>query len=360
MNAPVRQNDLLAAATRADPRWAQVGARDKDADGAFVYSVRTTGVYCKPSCAARPARPENVAFHATPADAERAGFRPCRRCRPNETTAPHAEAIAAACRALETADETPSLEQLAAKAALSPYHFHRLFKAQTGVTPRAYAAAHRAKRVRRALKNAGTVTEAIYDAGFNSGSRFYEQSDALLGMTPTKFRAGGADATIRFAVAQSSLGAVLVATTEKGVCAITLGDDPEVLVRDLQDRFPDAELIGGDTDFERVVARVVGLVEAPQKGFDLPLDIRGTAFQRRVWEELRAIPAGETVSYADVARKIGAPRAVRAVANACASNAIAIAIPCHRVVRQDGAVSGSGYRWGIDRKRALLAREKQA
>lgn len=364
MNAPLRHRsfsaDLLAATTQADTRWADVVARNSAADGRFVYSVRTTGVYCRPSCAARRARPENVAFHATPADAERAGFRPCKRCRPDEApVTAHADAIARACRMIEAAEEVPALDQLAAQAGLSPYHFHRLFKAQTGVTPRAYAAAHRARRVQDALTGAGTITGAIHDAGFSSGSRFYEQSDALLGMTPTALRAGGANKTIRFAVGQCSLGAILVAATQRGVCAITLDDDPDALVRDLQDRFPRATLVGGDEPFEALVARVVGLVEQPGVALDLPLDVRGTAFQRRVWEALRAVPAGETASYAEIAHRIGAPKAVRAVANACAANALAVAIPCHRVVRQDGAVSGAGYRWGIDRKRALLAREKR-
>lgn len=358
MNAPVRPADLLAAQTLADPRWTKVRAREKSADGQFVYSVKTTGVYCHPSCAARPARPENVAFHATPAEAERAGFRACKRCRPDEMESAHASVITAACRTIEMAEEPPTLDQLAAKAGLSPHHFHRVFKARTGVTPRAYGAAHRTRRLQEGLRNAGSVTAAIYDAGFNSGSRCYEQADAVLGMTPSAFKAGGADATIRFAVGQCSLGAVLVAATQKGVCAIALGDDPDALLRDLQDDFRNAELVGVDADFERTVARAVALVEAPGRKCDLPLDVRGTAFQRRVWEELRKIPAGETATYADVAQRIGAPKATRAVANACASNRIGIAIPCHRVVRRDGTVSGAGYRWGIDRKRALLLRER--
>ncbi len=360
MNAPLTQTELRAAQTLSDPRWLKVRAREKSADGAFVYSVRTTGVYCRPSCAARPARPENVAFHATTADAERAGFRPCMRCKPNADAPSHADAVTAACRQIETADEAPTLSELAAKAGLSPHHFHRVFKAATGVTPRAYAAAHRTSRVRDGLKDARTVTEAIYDAGYNSGSRFYEKSNAALGMTPKVFRAGGAEEEVRFAVGQCSLGAVLVGATDKGVCAITFGDDPEALLRDLQDRFPKADIVGGDKNFERTVATVVALVETPEKGLDLPLDVRGTAFQRRVWEALRTIPAGKTASYADVAERIGSPKAVRAVANACANNNLAVAIPCHRVVRKSGALADGGYRWGIARKQALLAREKRA
>ena len=357
MNAPLSRTDRRAADTMRDLRLQYVRARDATADGAFVYAVRTTGVYCRPSCAARPARPENIAFYATPVDAERAGFRACKRCRPDAQPPSHAEAVTAACRFIEGAEESPSLADLSARAKLSPHHFHRVFKAATGVTPRAYAAAHRATRVRAGLAGARTVTDAIYDAGFNSGGRFYAQSNATLGMTPTAFRAGGAREEVRFAVGQCSLGAVLVGATEKGLCAITLGDDPEELLRDLQTRFPQATLVGGDAQFELKIAKVVALIETPKKGLDLPLDVRGTAFQRRVWEALRTIPAGTTASYAEIADRIGEPKAVRAVAGACASNKIAVAIPCHRVVRKSGALANGGYRWGIARKQALLARE---
>lgn len=345
--------------TEAD-RWSALRARDAAADGAFFYSVRTTGVYCRPSCAARPARPENVAFHTTSAEAQAAGFRPCKRCKPDQPSLAerNAAAVALACRAIEAAEEPMSLEALAAEAGMSPFHFHRVFKAVTGLTPKAYADARRAERVRQALGETGTVTEAIYDAGFGSGSRFYEKSAQVLGMTPTRFRAGGDKAVIRFAIGQCSLGAILVAATEAGVCAILLGDDPQELIQDLQDRFDRAELVGGDAEFEALVARVVGFVEQPRLGLDLPLDVRGTAFQQRVWQALRDIPAGETASYADVALAIGNPAAVRAVAQACAANALAVAIPCHRVVRTDGALSG--YRWGVERKRALLDREAAA
>jgi AraC family transcriptional regulator of adaptative response/methylated-DNA-[protein]-cysteine methyltransferase len=336
-----------------------VTGRDAHADGHFVYSVSTTGVYCRPSCPSRQARREHVQFHATPAEAERAGFRPCRRCRP---TAPaladaHASAVARVCRLIERSETLPTLEQLARCAGLSRFHFHRIFKAVTGLTPRAYASAHRADRVRAELGRRATVTEAIYGAGYNSNGPFYASAPGVLGMTPSRFRAGGAGESIRFAVGECSLGSVLVAATEKGVCAITLGGDPEALVRDLQDRFPHARLVGGDVGFEKLVAQVVGLVEAPAVRTDLPLDVRGTAFQRRVWQALRRIPAGTTASYADVARRIGMPRAVRAVAGACGANPVAIAIPCHRVVRNDGSLSG--YRWGVERKRALLERESE-
>ena len=359
MNMSTR-TEWLAAATINDPRWAAVAARDARADGRFFYSVKTTGVYCRPSCAARPARPENVAFHATAADAERAGFRPCKRCRPTEAPRAEQQAIIVAelCRCIEAAEQPPLLAELAARAGLSPYHLHRLFKAVTGLTPKAYAAAHRAKRVRRELARSETVTAAIYDAGYNSNGRFYEEANRVLGMTPTQLRAGGADTDIRFAIGASSLGAILVAQSERGVCAIALGDDPEALARDLQDRFPQARLIGDDAAFARLVAQVVGFVEAPALGLALPLDVRGTVFQQRVWQALREVPAGRTVSYRDVAARIGAPGAVRAVAQACAANALAVAIPCHRVVRTDGALSG--YRWGVARKRALIEREAAA
>jgi AraC family transcriptional regulator of adaptative response/methylated-DNA-[protein]-cysteine methyltransferase len=344
-----------------DPRWAAVVAHDRHADGTFWYSVATTGVYCRPSCGARRANPENVRFHDSIADAERAGFRPCRRCHPNQRSLEQIQAakVAEICRVIETAVETPSLASLARRARLSPYHFHRVFKAVTGLTPRAYAAAHRTRRVRRELeKRSKSVTEAIYDAGFNSGGRFYEASSQLLGMTPTDYRAGGADAEVRFAVGECSLGSVLVAQSPKGVCAILLGDDPETLVHDLQDRFPRARLIGGDRAFEQTVAKVIGFVEAPKRGLDLPLDVRGTAFQQRVWQALRDIPAGSTASYSQIADRIGARRSARAVAHACGANPLAVAIPCHRVVRTDG--SPSGYRWGIARKETLLRKEKGA
>jgi AraC family transcriptional regulator of adaptative response/methylated-DNA-[protein]-cysteine methyltransferase len=343
-----------------DERWEAVRRHNRAADGAFYYAVRTTGVYCRPSCAARQPRRENVEFHATPAQAEAAGFRPCKRCKPTAQglAERHAAVVAKACRLIEQAEELPSLDDLARGARLSPFHFHRVFKSVTGVTPKAYAAAHRGRRVRDELKGAGTVTEAIYGAGFNSNARFYEASADLLGMTPSEFRAGGAGATIRFAVGECSLGSILVAATAKGVCAIQFGDDPDVLARNLQDAFPQAKLVGGDPAFEQLVAKVVGFIEAPRQGLDLPLHVRGTAFQQRVWRALRKIRPGKTASYAEIAEKIGEPKAVRAVAQACGANPVAVAIPCHRVVRRDGALSG--YRWGVERKRTLLEKEAAA
>lgn len=264
--------------------------------------------------------------------------------------------VAAACRRIEAAEQAPTLDALARDAGLSPHHFQRVFKAVTGLTPKGYAQAHRGKAVREALARPGAkVTEAMFDAGFNAGSRFYERADAMLGMTPSQYRDGGADARIEFAIGQCTLGAILVARSGRGVCAISLGDDADTLLRELQDRFPRADLVGGDAGFERLVARVIGVIEQPDIGIDLPLDVRGTAFQQRVWDALRAIPPGQTASYAQIAARIGSPKSVRAVAQACAANTLAVAIPCHRVVRSDGALSG--YRWGVARKRALLSRE---
>lgn len=269
----------------------------------------------------------------------------------------HAALAAQACRTIESSAAPPLLETLAAQARLSPYHFHRVFKAETGLTPKAYAAAFRARRLREALDAAcGSVTDALYEAGFNSSSRYYETAGRVLGMRARDYRAGGVGAVIRFAVGQCALGAILVAQSRLGLCAILLGDDPDRLVRDLQDQFPRAELIGGDAGFEGLVAQVVGFVEAPAIGLDLPLDVRGTAFQQRVWQALRDIPPGTTASYAEIATRIGAPKAARAVARACGANPLAVAIPCHRVVRRDGDVSG--YRWGVARKRELLRREE--
>ena len=342
-----------------DERWAAVCARSPAFDGQFYYAVRSTGVYCRPSCPSRTPRRSNVAFHATSRDAEAAGFRPCLRCRPLDPPLieRRAQAVARACRLIDGADDEPDLDTLARACGMSRFHFHRVFKAHTGITPKAYAAARRAERLTRGLAQASSVTAAAYDAGFNSSGRFYAASPGVLGMAPRRYRTGGSGETIRFAVAQCSLGALLVAATDQGICAILLGDDPEPLVRDLQERFPKAELIGAEPGFERTVAQVVAFVEAPRIGLDLPLDVRGTAFQQRVWQALRQIPAGQTVSYAELAERLGMPKAARAVAGACAANPAAIAIPCHRVVRNDGALSG--YRWGVERKRALLDIERE-
>ncbi|WP_235914412.1 bifunctional DNA-binding transcriptional regulator/O6-methylguanine-DNA methyltransferase Ada [Rugamonas rivuli] len=348
-----------AAYQGEDLRWTAVQQRDGGADGVFWYSVRSTGVYCRPSCGARPALRKNVAFYDSREAAEQAGFRPCMRCKPEQPPLAERQAavVAQACRLIDEADAETALDldSLATAVGVSRFHFHRMFKAVTGITPKAYANAQRARRMQAGLAQQATVTDAMYAAGFNSSGRFYAQSPAVLGMTPTAFRAGGRGAQIRFAIGACSLGAILVASTEQGICAILMDDDPDVLVRDLQDRFPKAELIGAEPEFEQVVSRVVGMVERPEIGLDLPLDVRGTAFQQRVWQVLRGIPAGRTVSYAELAQLVGSPKGARAVAGACAANALAVAIPCHRVVRNDGSISG--YRWGVDRKAALLDRE---
>lgn len=350
----------LTTASGGDPRWQRILVRDPSADGQFWYSVSTTMIYCRPSCPSRTARRENVCIHDDIDAARATGARACRRCNPDGSSRTEQDAaiVESACRAIEAAEGAPALATLAERAELSPSHFHRLFKSVAGVTPKAYAAAVRARRVRDSLDGGGSVTDAIYAAGFGSSGRFYDSSSRQLGMTPTQFRAGGIDEVLRFAVGACSLGAILVAMSGRGVASILLGDDPDALVRDLQDRFPRAELVGADAAFESVIAKVIAQVEVPGAGLGLPLDVRGTAFQQRVWQALTRIPAGSTASYAEIAETIGVPKAVRAVAAACAANRLAIAIPCHRVVRTDGRLSG--YRWGVERKRELLRREAAA
>ncbi|GGP20051.1 bifunctional DNA-binding transcriptional regulator/O6-methylguanine-DNA methyltransferase Ada [Silvimonas iriomotensis] len=348
-----------AVFTSDDARWDAVQRRDHAADGQFWYGVSTTGIYCRPSCPSRHALRKHVHFYGSQAAAQAAGLRACKRCKPDEASlaSQHAAAVARACRLIESAESLPTLAELAAAAGLSRYYFHHVFKDITGVTPREYGAAHRAHRVRDELQRTDHVTDALYQAGFGSSGRFYEKSAEMLGMKPKGYQRGGAGVAIRFGVGQCALGAILVAATEQGVCSILLGDDPDALVRDLQDRFPNASLSGADAAFEQWMAQVIGFVDHPAAGLALPLDIRGTAFQQRVWQALRAIPPGQTVSYAEIAERIGQPRAVRAVAQACAANKLAVAIPCHRVVRNDGGLSG--YRWGVERKRALLEREAE-
>ena len=340
-----------------DPRWASIVTRDKTADGTFWYSVATTGIFCRPSCPSRLANPKNVRLQESIVAAEAAGFHACRRCNPGGMSieAANNAIVAKACKLIDEAAEPLSLAEIAESVELSPHYFHRLFKRATGLTPKAYAVAGRSARLREGLTKAATVTEAFHGAGYGSNGRFYEASTGVLGMSPTHYRSGGAQEVLTFAVGQCSLGAILVASSAKGVAAILLGDDPQTLVRDLEDRFSRARLVGGDAAYEQLVAQVVGLVEAPAHGLALPLDVRGTAFQQRVWLALREIPAGETATYSSIAGKIGSPRSVRAVAGACAANAHAVAIPCHRVVRHDGGLSG--YRWGVERKRELIDRE---
>lgn len=345
-----------------DECWIALRARDSAFDGRFFYAVRSTGVYCYPSCAARPALPENVAFYQTRQQAEADGFRPCKRCRPDlpPRTEREAQLIARACKIIEQAETLPSLTELATASGHSPHHFHRLFKRLTGVTPKAYADAHRHKRIKTNLAKGGSVTTSLYESGYNSSSRFYETSDRMLGMTPKSYRAGGVGEIIHHAIALCSLGYVLVALSSRGVCAILMDDEPQSLMQDLRARFPNAEHRLADNSLQTMVEQVVTLIDHPHMGADisLPLDLRGTVFQRRVWDELCKIPVGTTISYAELATKIGAPKGARAVASACAANKLAVAIPCHRVVTARGEVSG--YRWGRERKLCLLKAEQDS
>jgi AraC family transcriptional regulator of adaptative response/methylated-DNA-[protein]-cysteine methyltransferase len=340
-----------------DPRWGAFSSRDKTAEGRFVAAVITTGVYCRPGCPSRMPRPENVRFFATNKEAEAAGFRPCKRCRPDGLSIRDslARAVAKAVALIEAAEGSPDFNGIATEVGLSRHHFHRAFKTLAGVTPGAYYRSLREGRAVAGLVTGAAVTEAIYDAGYGSSSRFYETLVPKLGMKPGAFSKGGVGEVIRFAVGECSLGSILVAATDKGICAIQLGDDPEPLVENLQGRFPNATLVGGDAGFECVVAEVIAMAEDPARGLNLPLHVRGTAFQLKVWDALRTIKPGETVTYKELAAKIGVPGAIRAVASACANNKIAVAIPCHRVVRTGGALAG--YRWGVERKAALLASE---
>jgi AraC family transcriptional regulator of adaptative response/methylated-DNA-[protein]-cysteine methyltransferase len=340
-------------------RWRAVRRRDAAAAGCFVYAVATTGIYCRPGCPSRLALRRNVVFHDCAADAQRAGFRPCKRCRPDAATADagRAAAMVAACRRIEAAEGIPPLAALAAEAGLSPHHFLRAFKEQVGVTPRQYAAARRAARVQQRLRAGGSITAAMYGAGFNASSRFYAQSSAILGMTPRQYRAAGAGVAIRYAMARCRLGLALVAVTPRGVCALHLGDDEAELLRELRGGFPRAEIAPADPAAGAWIAAVIAHLDHPARGLDLPLDIRGTAFQQRVWTALRAIPPGRTTSYGELAARLGRPTAARAVARACATNSVAVLVPCHRVVAADGSLTG--YRWGLARKRALLDSEKE-
>jgi AraC family transcriptional regulator of adaptative response/methylated-DNA-[protein]-cysteine methyltransferase len=338
--------------------WAAVTARDAQADGRFFYAVATTGVYCRPSCASRLPRRENVRFFEDAAAAEAAGFRPCKRCRPAEDSAAarHLAAIGKACALLRDSEGVPGLDQLAAAAGMSRYHFHRVFKQVTGTTPRDYARTQRLGRFAEALEAGESVAAAVYAAGFGSGSRAYEAAPQGLGMTPGKRQRGGDGETIRFVTLATPLGHALVAATARGLCMTALAEDPAELVVQLRARFPAASLVAADAELCAWAERIVHFITQPQECLDLPLDIRGTAFQARVWRALRKIPPGSTATYTEIAAAIGAPRAVRAVARACAANRLAVIVPCHRVVRSDGGLGG--YRWGVEKKRALLARER--
>ncbi len=348
-----------ADAGLAEARWQAVVRRDAQADGEFVYAVRTTGVYCRPSCPSRAAKRQNVEFFDTGGLAAAAGYRPCKRCRPDlpSQQQQRIELAARACQAIEHSQAALSLAQLAQQAGMSPYHFHRIFKAATGLTPKAFHKAVQARRVVASLQSANSVTEALYDAGFNSAGRFYADAAAMLGMSPASYRKGGAGEQIRHAVEPCALGWIIVAATRKGVCAIEFGDDAQVLENHLRARFPQAQFEPADAEFRHWIARVLSYLDQPQGLLELPLDVQGTVFQHRVWQALRTIPAGETASYAEIAARIGQPGAARAVGRACAVNPVAVAIPCHRAVRADGQLSG--YRWGKVRKAELLRRESK-
>ncbi|MTD42597.1 bifunctional DNA-binding transcriptional regulator/O6-methylguanine-DNA methyltransferase Ada [Erwinia sp. CPCC 100877] len=340
-------------------RWQAVQAREPAADGRFVFAVITTGVFCRPSCRARHPLRRNVRFFDDVAEAAEAGFRPCKRCQPEreDAMARQRERVVEACRLLERSETPLTLDELSYRVAMSPYYLHRLFKSMTGLTPRAWQQARRASKVREALASGRQVTRALYDAGYPSGSSFYQQADAALGMTARQYRQGGEQADIRYALTRCWLGELLVAESERGICAILPGDDPRALVAELSRLFPRARLDASDRGFVQRVAQVVSWLDRPEGAFALPLDLQGTAFQRQVWQALQSIPAGETLSYQTLAQRIGRPQAIRAVAGACAMNRLAVVVPCHRVIRQDGALSG--YRWGAARKRRLLAREAE-
>lgn len=338
--------------------WEAVSRRDEAYDGAFVYAVRTTGIYCRPSCGSRRPKSDNVRFFAGPAEAEAAGYRPCLRCRPSGSCEedPHLALVVQVCRHLESCDDgIPSLEELASQFNVSPFHLQRVFKRVTGVSPHEYASERRILRFRAALKAGNDVTDAIFESGFASSSAAYEMSSGRLGMTPRRYREGSPDVRIRYAIVPCSLGWLLVGATERGVCAVRLGDTEAELSKSLRDEYPAAELVWDAEALADTLDALMGYLDGRQPHLDLPLDVQATAFQRQVWDALRSIPYGSTRSYQQVAESIGRPSAVRAVGSACAKNPTALVVPCHRVVRSDGAMGG--YRWGVERKRKLLDQE---
>ena len=332
-------------------------ARDARQDGRFVFAVRTTGIYCRPSCPSRRPRRDSVEFFADPQQAERAGYRACLRCKPTEISA-QARAVMHARRLLDEAEGVLTLAELSKRVGVSPFHLQRLFKRATGLSPREYQSARRMQTVKHGLRKGDDVTTALYDAGFGSPSRLYEKSSEHFGMTPGTYRRGGAGMTIQYAMVASPLGRVLVAATTRGLCAVRFGESASELERELREEFSAAEIRRDDAALQPYVQPLLASLRGEDTTIDLPLDIRATAFQKRVWEALRTIPAGETRSYTDVARTIGNPKAVRAVARACASNPVAVVVPCHRVVSKSG--ESSGYRWGVERKKKLLEQERRA
>jgi AraC family transcriptional regulator, regulatory protein of adaptative response / methylated-DNA-[protein]-cysteine methyltransferase len=341
--------------TELQNRWQQVMARDARQDGRFVFAVRTTGIYCRPSCPSRRPRRDSVEFFPNPNEAERAGYRACLRCKPTEISS-QAQYVTRARQLLDNAEGVVTLAQLSRQVGLSPFHLQRLFKRATGLSPREYQSARRMQQVKSQLRKGNDVTTALYDAGFGSSSRLYEKAPQHLGMTPGEYRRGGAGATITFAITPTPLGRLLVAATERGLCSVRFGENASELERNLRDEFHAAELHRDDSAMRKYIDPLLASIRGENTVIDLPLDVRATAFQMKVWETLRQIPSGETRSYSEVAREIGSPAAVRAVARACASNPVALAVPCHRVVRSDGDLAG--YRWGIERKKKLLERER--
>lgn len=355
----MQKANAVVANTVNDERWEAVIGRDATADGQFVYAVQSTGVYCRPTCPSRKPGRKMVSFYDRPADAEQVGFRPCLRCSPTGTDATGQEMrIRAACEFMDQHfDEEIRLADIAAKAGLSPFYFHRVFRSVMGITPRQYLASRRIGRFKSSVREGNSVTHAIYESGYGSSSRLYENAATELGMSPASYKKGGKGTKIKFATTSSTLGRVIVAATDKGVCKVAFGDSDDELERDLRNEFTDADLLRSDSSFRALFKALKGCLEGRGGGQDLPLDIGGTAFQRKVWEALRKIPAGETRSYGEVAQAIGQPTAVRAVAAACASNSVAILIPCHRVIQKDGGTAG--YRWGVERKETLLENEKK-
>jgi AraC family transcriptional regulator, regulatory protein of adaptative response / methylated-DNA-[protein]-cysteine methyltransferase len=348
----------LQTMSNAGQKWSMVLARDARADGRFVYAVKSTGVFCRPTCPSRRPRRENVEFFDSPAQAQQAGYRACRRCTPQERN-PQARKIEAACRYIdENLDITLSLTAVSRHVEISPFHFQRLFKRVLGVSPRQYQQARRAGKFRQALLGQGSVTDAIYEAGYSSSSRAYESIPAQLGMTPSAFRRKGEGVKIRYTVLETGLGRLLIATTGRGVCSVRFGESDAALERELKSGFAAAEIRRDDHGLRPVAAQMKQWLAGPSAPLNLALDVQGTAFQQMVWDALQRIPSGETRSYAEVAQSIGRPRAVRAVANACASNPVALVVPCHRVVQKNGSLAG--YRWGVKRKAALLGKERSA
>lgn len=345
----------MSMETELQHKWQHVMARDARQDGRFVFAVRTTGIYCRPSCPSRRPRRDSVEFYANPNEAERAGYRACLRCKPTQISE-QAQYVAGARKILDNAESAVTLADLSKRVGLSAFHLQRLFKRATGLSPREYQTARRMQHVKSGLRKGDDVTTALYDAGFGSPSRLYEKAPQQLGMTPGEYRRGGSGLNIRYALVPTPLGRMLVAATERGLCAVRFGDTVSELEKSLREEFYAAEFHRDDKALREYVEPLLAAIRGEKTSIDLPLDIRATAFQKKVWERLRQIPRGETRSYTDIAREIGVPAAVRAVARACAANPVAITVPCHRVIRSDGDLAG--YRWGIERKKKLLERER--